>query len=583
MSKAVEAVANRNPAMVERLMRSMFGAANPTKLDFVYDAHTAALMSRVFSGGSFQSSKSAVLMSRAWNKPAESLLFQRMWQQHIELRMTVQDRIRVVFNRHRAVQFDAPLLMPRPVRPLATLSTAFPLLDARGNIVILPVSDMVAFARHCAHQGLCNVKRFSCSKTYRRGDDNQQPRESQECNYDAVLEASSSPAEVAFAMAETFAIVREIIAELAPLLLGDDVSPRRFCIRFNHLALLDAFIDAVLLTIDADSARELPRLRAEVYSELAKSWRKGAFQWPQMRSALSKRFSESGLDALVTMLQNLLEKPVSSSAAVTSPHHGTHHSNKTSRWASRVAMENFSRQHENAPSVRSALQQIHHTLECMHALGFTDDQIVFDPRLILAPECFASNLVFNVTLCSAQSTTESMPRKSHARAKSMSAFQETASRSLAHNSDIVIAEGGRYDALLSRFRLPESVFAKSLGVGFSMSIDRLVQLIHDRHVIGATQKSSNAPPTTHRATSVFGPFPPALSLAAASDSASQRALSQSSSALAQRAGRLDGRGGVLLIGAPDHDSMHDRLAIAAQLWKEDIRAGSYSFVCNPMI
>eukprot|EP01087_Luapelamoeba_hula_P021459 TRINITY_DN7508_c0_g1_i2.p1 TRINITY_DN7508_c0_g1~~TRINITY_DN7508_c0_g1_i2.p1 ORF type:complete len:1685 (-),score=296.46 TRINITY_DN7508_c0_g1_i2:8-5062(-) len=104
------------------------------------------------------------------------------------LREEICDGIVQVFQRHNAICLQTPLLMPKNLLTLEEGGTVW-MLDDTGGVVQLPATLTVPFARFVAHSNTTEVTRYTIGKVYRRNPAGGQPREFFECDFDIVSPA----------------------------------------------------------------------------------------------------------------------------------------------------------------------------------------------------------------------------------------------------------------------------------------------------------------------------------------------------------------------------------------------------------
>lgn len=117
----------------------------------------------------------------------------------------VSQHLRSVFSKRGAVPVRPPLLLP--LNEVSSEARAVRLLDASGNVVLLPSDLTIAFARVCARSGHLRMKRFDIADVYRENLlAGAQPRAVLAASYDIV-----SPEPDPVAEAEIIVIVDELL------------------------------------------------------------------------------------------------------------------------------------------------------------------------------------------------------------------------------------------------------------------------------------------------------------------------------------------------------------------------------------
>ncbi|KDN44887.1 Serine/threonine-protein kinase [Tilletiaria anomala UBC 951] len=152
------------------------------------------------------------------------------------LTAVICDHMRVIFQRHGAVQSRIPPLVPPNELYVAQAEDRklVRMLDRSGLLVYLPFDGLLPFARAFKDTQTKRFKRYDISTVYR---DNPiaggQPRSVMEVNFD-VITPERTPAQEA----EVFKVLQELIEEV-PGLKHDWV------IQLNHRAVLDLILERV--------------------------------------------------------------------------------------------------------------------------------------------------------------------------------------------------------------------------------------------------------------------------------------------------------------------------------------------------
>jgi eukaryotic translation initiation factor 2-alpha kinase 4 len=100
-------------------------------------------------------------------KPSRAFLFYNGTEtlEHVPLYDMVQEKLKVIFRLHGAIDQEPPLLTP-VLNPEDEVERTM-LLDRRGQVVSLPTSGLVQFARLAARNNNQRIKRFNFFNTYR--------------------------------------------------------------------------------------------------------------------------------------------------------------------------------------------------------------------------------------------------------------------------------------------------------------------------------------------------------------------------------------------------------------------------------
>ncbi|WFD33298.1 non-specific serine/threonine protein kinase [Malassezia cuniculi] len=141
----------------------------------------------------------------------------------------VSQHLRSVFRKRGAVPMHPPLLLP--LNEVNSEARAVRLLDASGNVVLLPPDLTTAFARICARSGHLRMKRFDIADVYRENIiSGAQPRAVLAASYD-IISPEPDPA----AEAEVIVVVDEILE--IPGLAGETYE-----IQLGHATILNVIL-----------------------------------------------------------------------------------------------------------------------------------------------------------------------------------------------------------------------------------------------------------------------------------------------------------------------------------------------------
>ncbi|OWF52320.1 Eukaryotic translation initiation factor 2-alpha kinase 4 [Mizuhopecten yessoensis] len=148
------------------------------------------------------------------------------------IQQLVRETLTRLFQKHGAVQFTTPLLMPKCGVYGATDAYTC-LIDHSGQPIALPFDLRVPFARYIARGGVHHLKRFCIDRVYREKMHHcQHPREITECAFDIVTHNQGN----LIPDAELLVLVQDVINEF-PIL-----QTRNYYVRMNHVSILHAIL-----------------------------------------------------------------------------------------------------------------------------------------------------------------------------------------------------------------------------------------------------------------------------------------------------------------------------------------------------
>lgn len=161
----------------------------------------------------------------------------------------VCDRLRSIFDSHGAVHLRSPLLRPKPNSSLCTSSGGpAEMMNSRGTVVLLPEDLTASFARAVGRGGAAtsNIKRFDIGRVYHRSLVGGHPRENLEASFDIIhedrtVDPVNMEAEAILVLCHTISIVAPNRAEkiAAPTVDGSSI----WYLRISHTRLTDAILE----------------------------------------------------------------------------------------------------------------------------------------------------------------------------------------------------------------------------------------------------------------------------------------------------------------------------------------------------
>ncbi|KAI9908190.1 hypothetical protein PsorP6_004398 [Peronosclerospora sorghi] len=369
-----------------------------------------------------------------------------------------------VFQRHGAVELSTPLLMPRSSGQSVNNMTlnaplnASMMLDGKGVSVSLPFDLTERLARFVARHNVSRLKCFQFDRVYRKSVGGH-PREFTESDFDIIWDEEGS---FRFLELEGLQVVSGVIKAL-PSCLGS------YYFRFNDARISRGILD--LCCVPSSAHREVLRLlsnevsfsvHAGPSSTQASNLKPGRWKFilkrlkhygasPSCLDGLQPFFllpedCLKALDMIEVEVQKLFErnqaqrnKDTAATAGGGSPR-----DRKRETQLRRVVKE----VKEGLLSLRLLLQ----SMQFLHLLGPVC--IRLDLGLSPRPERYTSGFLFQAIL-----------------------LEEAAYGGT--ETQLIIAEGGRYDALISRFKLT-TAYAKASSVaamGVRFAIDKIVSLL----------------------------------------------------------------------------------------------------------
>ncbi|KAI9297132.1 Serine/threonine-protein kinase [Neoconidiobolus thromboides FSU 785] len=145
----------------------------------------------------------------------------------------IRSLLTVVFKRHGAVEFIAPLLIPKSEKFSEFQKPAY-LLDPSGNIVQMPYDLTLPFVRFMSRSNILALKRFTFDRVYRQNMEDDSLIEVQEADFDII----TTNKEDIVSESEVMKIVDEIMDSL-PISMVTDCY-----FQINHGLLATIIMDA---------------------------------------------------------------------------------------------------------------------------------------------------------------------------------------------------------------------------------------------------------------------------------------------------------------------------------------------------
>ncbi|OMJ26802.1 Serine/threonine-protein kinase gcn2 [Smittium culicis] len=172
------------------------------------------------------------------------------------------DRIREtmtrVFRRHAFIEFVTPTLTPKlGIHEFSMPPATF--IDTKGNSVQLPYDLTVPFARYIARNKLTEIKRYCFNRIYRENSIGGQPKFGNAISFDIVINESVH----AVATGEILLVASEILRDL-PAFYGSSLK-----LVLNHIDILDSILAyaGIFLISKKPSSNYEPKLNSGIIPE----------------------------------------------------------------------------------------------------------------------------------------------------------------------------------------------------------------------------------------------------------------------------------------------------------------------------
>jgi translation initiation factor 2-alpha kinase 4 len=387
----------------------------------------------------------------------------------------VKNVLQRVFELHGGTEHSNPLLMPRASHvnytgiPLSTPHSSCSLIDGNGVSVTLPFDLTERFARFVARHNLSRMKCYQIDRVYRKSIVGGHPRELTEADFDIIWDDRAVARSLEL---EALQVVADVVA--AP--------PLANCLRGYYLRLNDARISRGILDVcdvpDSCQREVLKLLSLEVSSHVHRGtsvttipqfnpgrWKFLVKKIKQHTSELSDRVIESLKPFFIlpedpAVCLDLLESEIQKASArlLSAKQKGEDIGDCNDVKLKKVMQKHDASVRRLVKEINEGICSLRHLLNGMNSLPLNGPSCVrIDLGLSPRPERFTTGLIFQailLPLCG-------MKMK------------------LASSQTHVIAEGGRYDSLVARFKLPAAHLKSSsvVAVGVRFSIDKIVSCL----------------------------------------------------------------------------------------------------------
>ncbi|KAL4096117.1 hypothetical protein PRIC1_009481 [Phytophthora ramorum] len=407
----------------------------------------------------------------------------RIYETQLRTKTYVRNVLQKVFERHGAVEMSTPLLMPRLSESFngITLNAApnAPLmLDGNGVSVSLPFDLTERLARFVARHNVSRLKCFQFDRVYRKGVGGGHPREFTESDFDIIWDDGGS---FRFLELEGLEVVSGVIKAL-PSCLGS------YYMRFNDARVTRGILD--LCRVPTSARREVLRLLSNEVSFYVHAGPPST-QTPSLKPGrwkfVAKRMKHYGaptgaIEALkpffllpencltsLDMIELEVQKLFAKNRALANRDSLSDSDPSSASSVGRKQIQKRDAQLRRiVKDVNEGITSLRLLLQGMQFLQLSGPVCTrLDLGLSPRPERYTSGFIFQAILLG--------------EAAYGGTTGDTSASLLVATTDnqIIIAEGGRYDALVSRFKLT-TAYAKASSVaamGVRFAIDKIVSLV----------------------------------------------------------------------------------------------------------
>ncbi|CEG49439.1 pek gcn2 protein kinase [Plasmopara halstedii] len=389
-----------------------------------------------------------------------------------------------IFQCHGAVEMSTPLLMPRLSAQtfhgvsFSASPSASVVLDSNGVAVALPFDLTERLARFVARHNVSRLKSYQFDRVFRKSIGGGHPREFTESDFDIILnEKSHSPV----LELEGLEVVSSVIKAL-PSSLGS------YYLRFNDARITRGILD--LCRVPGSARREVLHLlsneisynvHAGPPSKLAPSLKSSHYKFCAKRlkhfgasasviDALKPFFMlpedcATSLDTIQLEVQNLFAKDRDRFDSTTNIDGDP---GAFSSVDQKQVQKRDLQLRRMIKDVGEGLKSLRSILQSMHFLQMSGPVCIrLDLGLSPRPERYTSGFIFQAILLDESLCGE------------QSGDQTDSLIVAAKDNQNIIAEGGRYDALVSRFQLTTAYVKGSAvaAMGVRFAVDKIVSIL----------------------------------------------------------------------------------------------------------
>ncbi|KAL4170076.1 hypothetical protein KRP22_010983 [Phytophthora ramorum] len=407
----------------------------------------------------------------------------RIYETQLRTKTYVRNVLQKVFERHGAVEMSTPLLMPRLSESfngitLNAAPNASLMLDGNGVSVSLPFDLTERLARFVARHNVSRLKCFQFDRVYRKGVGGGHPREFTESDFDIIWDDGGS---FRFLELEGLEVVSGVIKAL-PSCLGS------YYMRFNDARVTRGILD--LCRVPTSARREVLRLLSNEVSFYVHAGPPST-QTPSLKPGrwkfVAKRMKHYGapagaIEALkpffllpedcltsLDMIELEVQKLFAKNRALANRDSLSDSDPSSASSVGRKQIQKRDAQLRRiVKDVNEGITSLRLLLQGMQFLQLSGPVCTrLDLGLSPRPERYTSGFIFQAILLG--------------EAAYGGTTGDTSASLLVATTDnqIIIAEGGRYDALVSRFKLT-TAYAKASSVaamGVRFAIDKIVSLV----------------------------------------------------------------------------------------------------------
>ncbi|KAJ0392435.1 hypothetical protein P43SY_006501 [Pythium insidiosum] len=413
----------------------------------------------------------------------------------LRVKTHVKCTLQRIFERHGAVEHSTPLLMPRPGDSSAALDhhhhqqqqqqqqrtqpqtptasalhdaalppSACALIDSSGVTVSLPFDLTERLARFVARHNVSRLKCYQFDRVYRKSVVSGHPRELLEADFDVIWDDRGG---FRFLELEALQVVAEVVRALASS-LGS------YYLRLNDARVTRAILE--LCGVPPAGRRELLKLLANEVSAHVHagppSRQPPAFK-PGRWKFVGKKMKQYGVPAAaLDACRPFFQLPVDPSAALetlelelTRVH--TRRVAQLKQAGGAVPLKTTQRlELQLRRLLKDGLEGVaalRHVLQGLEVLRMTGPMCLrLDIGLSPRPERYGAGFVFQAVLVAPTA-----------------ALRTAVSTGKTATSTLVLAEGGRYDQLLARFKLPAASLQATpvAAMGVRFSVDKIVSCV----------------------------------------------------------------------------------------------------------
>lgn len=366
----------------------------------------------------------------------------------------LRTRMQQLFEQHGAMEHDTPLLVPMNAlnREVATSSsntnrTAYKVLNTEGVTLKLPYTLTEPLARMCARNGVYQLKRYYFGHVFRNtGGSGGHPRQLMEADFDIIWDEPTSFRLMEMEVLHVVTSVLNFFTSILP-------TGSSFYIRLCNACLLKGILEIC----DVQPARHavvLHLLSVEKCSGNAQHW---YYVKKQLKEAALLDITIEALqpffyvpDTPVAALE-YIKRAVTQRSTASMEGLGLTHVDERQSKRTQKRINQIKRATKDAMEGVLQLQQLMQCAESLHMEFPVEVDLGLRPR----GDYYNCGLVFQAVL---------VPESKN------------------KQEGEIIAEGGRYDTLVSRYRLPSSRLQSPsiAAIGARFALDKMVAILRSQ-------------------------------------------------------------------------------------------------------